>query len=254
MGAAACSRVAPPDPVAVRGETRRALFEELTPVRLSNCEFERVGDKHDGGYVLCKNLVARAESLYSYGISATDNWGCALSARLDTPVHQYDCFNIERPPCPGAMPMFHEECVGPARETVDGRAFDTVEAHIARNGDAGKRLIVKMDVEGSEWLSFLSMPESVLRQIDQLSVEFHGVEEEDFVTVIRKLKGVFHLVNVHYNNWSCHPDVRPLPATVFEALFVNKELGIVDEGAAALVPNPFDAPNNWERPDCQSTP
>ena len=125
---------------------------------------------------------------------------------------------------------------------------------MARNGDAGKRVVMKMDVEGSEWASFLTMPESVMRQIDQLSVEFHGVEEKDYVTAINRLRSVFHVVNVHYNNWACASNVTPLPATVFEVLFVNKNLGVVEEGATPVFPNPLDAPNNGKLPDCQGTP
>ncbi len=253
--AAGCGRLfPPPDPVKVRAENRQALFEALKPVKLSNCEFERVGDQHDGGYVICKNLVGRAESLYSYGIAASDNWGCTLSARLKKPVHQYDCFDLNRPPCDGASPIFHEECVGERKATVEGRLFDTVDSHIARNGDAGKRLIMKIDVEGSEWPSFLAMPESALQQIDQLSVEFHGVEEEVFVEVMHKLRRVFHVVNVHYNNWTCHPDTTPLPATTYEVLFVHKGLGVVEAGVPARLPNPFDSPNTPGRPDCQPAP
>lgn len=255
LSAIGCSRLeTPPDPVRQRAENRQALFGAIQPVKLSNCEFERVGDKHDGGYLICRNLLSRAESIYSYGISATDNFGCTLSARLKKPVHQYDCFNVTHPPCDGASPVFHAECVGPGKATIEGRPFDTVEAQVARNGDAGKRLIMKMDVEGSEWESFLTMPESVMQQVDQLTVEFHGVEEKNYAPAINRLRKIFHVVNVHYNNWTCSPDVKPLQATTFEVLFVNKNLGVVDEGSTPLVPNPLDAPNNWMRPDCQTTP
>ena len=259
--ASACTPPAPAERETVEPATERearlqALFDAIRPVKLANCEFERVGDAGDGGYVICKNLVSRAESLYSYGISGTDNWGCVLSARLQKPVHQYDCFNLTRPPCEGARPVFHEECVGPARETIEGRPYDTVEAQLSRNGDAGKRVVMKMDVEGSEWASFLAMPEPVMQQIDQLSVEFHGVDknDHDYVAAINRLRKVFHVVNVHYNNWACEPAVKPLPANVFEVLFVNKNLGIVEKGGTAVVPNPLDAPNNWMRPDCQGAP
>ena len=241
------------DRAAERQHSRNALFAALQPVKLANCELERVGDAHDGGYLICGNLTTRAAALYSYGISASDAWGCAMSARLKLPVHQYDCFNVQRPQgCEGATPVFHEECVGPARVTEEGRLFDSLEAQVARNGDAGKRLIVKMDVEGSEWPSFMATPDPVLRNIDQLSVEFHGVEEARYAETIQKLKRIFHVVNVHYNNWTCHPDVAPLPALAYEVLFVNKDLGVLDAGGAPLVPHPLDAPNNWERADCQA--
>lgn len=251
---AACRAPEPPpvDRMAQQAENRRHLFADIQPVKLANCTLERFGDAGDGGYLMCGNLMDRAASVYSYGISGADNWGCTVSARLQLPVHQYDCFNLTRPPCGGGTPVFHEECVGATRATEDGRPFDTIEGQIATNGDAGKRLIMKMDVEGAEWPSFMATPESVLKQIDQLSVEFHGVEEARFFETIRKLKRVFHVVNVHYNNWSCHPDVAPLPALAYEVLFVNKDLGVVDPAGTAAVPNPLDAPNNKDRPDCQA--
>jgi hypothetical protein len=150
--------------------------------------------------------------------------------------------------------MFHEECVGPKRETIDGRVFDTVDAQIARNGDTGKRVIMKMDVEGAEWPSLLAMSDAALQHIDQLSVEFHGVDEGHYAATMAHLARVFHVVNIHYNNWTCSPDVTPFQATAFEVLFVNKTLGVVEPGGTPAIPNPLDSPNNWMRPDCQPTP
>ena len=167
-------------------------------------------------------------------------------------MHQYDCFNTDRPPCEGATPLFHEECVGPKRETLEGRLFDTVDAQIARNGDTGKRLVMKMDVEGSEWPSLLSMSDAALQQIDQLSVEFHGVEEGHYADTMKHLARFFYVVNIHYNNWTCSPDVKPFHATTFELLLVNKSIGVVEPGGAPVIPNPLDSPNNWMRPDCQA--
>jgi len=92
----------------------------------------------------------------------------------------------------------------------------------------------------------------VLRKVDQLTVEFHAVDKPSYVEVIRKLKTMFHVVNVHYNNWTCHRDVAPLPSLVFEVLFVNKDIGIVDPAGTPVFPNPLDAPNNRQRPDCQT--
>jgi hypothetical protein len=237
---------------AARQINRENLFAELRPVKLAGCTFERFGDSGDGGYVMCGNLLDRATAIYSYGIAGTDNWGCALSARLRSPVHEYDCFNSDRPHCPaGAQPIFHDECVGPSKKTEDGRLFDSVQSHIERNGDAGKRLIMKMDVEGSEWPSFLAMPESALNQIDQLSVEFHNLDRAEFVEVVQKLKRVFHVANIHYNNWVCDPAAAPFPSLAFEVLFVNRSLAAIDPAGEAQFPNPLDAPNNQKVADCQ---
>ena len=237
-----------------RYRNREALFAEIQPVALANCEFERFGDSHDGGYLACHNLLSAAKSVYSYGINNSDEWGCDLAARVNVPVHQYDCFNIKRPGCESSGMVFHEECIGPARLTDGGHVFDTLEAQIDSNGDKGKNLIVKMDVEGAEWPSLLEAPDAVLNQFDQLTVEFHDVHEAQYVETIRRVKRLFHVANVHYNNYLCDPAAAPLPSLAFEILFVNKNLGVVDPTGTVVLPHALDSPNNPRLPDCQTPP
>ncbi|MFL6281003.1 MAG: hypothetical protein ACJ731_12885, partial [Vicinamibacterales bacterium] len=109
-------------------------------------------------------------------------------------VQEYDCFNLQQPVCDGGALIFHPECVAGVRSIdAEGHVFDTPEAQTARNGDAGRYLVVKMDVEGAEWDTFLNTPESVLDQVDQLAVEFHGTNEPRFRDVIQKLKRTFYI-------------------------------------------------------------
>ena len=73
---------------------------------------------------------------------------------------------------------------------------------------AAKRIVLKIDVEGAEWDSLLVRPDEVLEQIDQLAVEFHWVEDEQFRWVrIRpsrvRLKQFFEVAHIHFNNASC---------------------------------------------------
>jgi len=70
-------RLAPP--------IREALFNELQAVPLANCTFERFGEKNDGGYLLCSNLLQAVKAGYSYGISGYDGWGCDISTRQQVP-------------------------------------------------------------------------------------------------------------------------------------------------------------------------
>lgn len=259
--AAACGqRPAPPAatpasevvPAAAPANHFEALFAEFQPVKLANCAFERVGDAHDGGYVMCGNLLSRGKSAYSYGVANTDDWGCQISRRLDVPVHQYDCFDTRPPACPGGKPVFHPECVGPARLTDEGRLFDTVAAQIEKNGDAGKRLIMKMDVEGAEWTSLMATPDEVLGRIDQLVLEFHRVNDPKTLEVIRKLKETFYVANIHFNNAACDTRVAPFPAYAFQVLLVNKYVGALDPAGGTPGPNPLDAPDDPKLPDCQA--
>jgi hypothetical protein len=244
--------LAPADaPRARSGTIRAELFTELQPVRLTNCEMQRFGEPHDGGYPLCANLLGGVKAGYSYGISGYDGWGCDVSRRLRIRVHQYDCFDLREPSCPGGQTVFHGECIGTARGMQDGRPFDTLSSQFARNGDAATPLVMKIDVEGAEWDAFLLAPDSALSQIDQLDVEFHHVDEPKYVETIRRLKQFFYVAHVHYNNFSCDPSLTPFPSWAFEVLLINKRIAVTD-GTSAPASNGVDAPNNASAPDCQA--
>jgi hypothetical protein len=253
---------------------RRTLFAELQPVELSNCELQRFGEPNDGGYLVCANLLGEVKSAYSYGISGYDGWGCDVATKLSVPVHEYDCFDTRQPACPGGKLTFHSECVGGAASTQDGRVFRTIEQQVTTNSDVGKRLLVKIDVEGAEWDSFAAVPDDLLDHVDQLVVEFHHAEGEwnqRSVDVVRKLKRVFYVAHLHYNNNSCDsgPGAAPFPAWAYEVLFVNKRIATAavqpspaptvwpwtsDSAVSPPRPHPLDTPNKPTIPDCQTRP
>lgn len=228
------------------------LFAEIQPVDVTNCELKRFGEAHDGGYPLCANLLRDVKSAYSYGISGYDGWGCDVSRQLRVPVHQYDCFDVREPSCPGGRTLFHPECVGATKSIERGRPFDSIGNQFSRNGDAGTSVVMKIDVEGAEWDAFLAAPDAVLQQIDQLDVEFHHVDDPKYVQTMRRLKRFFDIAHVHYNNFSCDPALRPFPSWAFEVLLVNKRIAVTDGKPAPAVPSGIDAANNASADDCQA--
>jgi len=232
-------------------QVRQSLFELLRPVKLTNCTLARFGERNDGGYLVCANLLESVQVGYSYGIAGYDQWGCDLSRKLAIRVHEYDCFDLRAPSCANGDLRFHAECVGIESSVIDGRPFDTLASQIRRNGDEGKRSVAKVDVEGAEWNSFLLTPDSVFERIDQLVVEFHGVQDDRFVSTVQMLKRLFYVAHVHFNNYSCDPRLAPFPAAAYEVLFVNKRLGVVDGSQGGWSRHALDAPNNSEAPDCQ---
>jgi hypothetical protein len=249
-----------PEPIVVHAKgpspndrLRQSLFAELQPVALTNCDIKRFGEVNDGGYLLCGNLLNDVQSGYSYGISGYDGWGCQMSRERKIKVHQYDCFNLNEPQCPGGATIFHAECVAGKRSTDEaGRLFDTPENQIAKNGDAGRHLIVKMDVEGAEWETFLDTPDAVLGQIDQLAVEFHGANRQRFLDALTRLKRFFYIANLHFNNFTCRGGIAPFPADVYEVLFVSRRIGQPAGSGRGGAPRRLIAPNNPGLNDCQS--
>lgn len=230
---------------------RQALFAELRPVALTNCEIQRFGEPHDGGYLMCANLLAEVKAAYSYGISGYDKWGCDISTRLRIRLHQYDCFDTRQPACPGGDTVFHAECVAGTTKTDAGRVFDTMQKQFEKNGNWGQRLVIKMDVEGAEWDSLLRASDETLNSIDQLAIELHFIHDEKFVEVVKRLKRFFHVAHLHFNNFSCADGMEPFPAWAYEVLFVNKRIGVVDPLGKARGLHAAAAPNSPSRPDCQ---
>jgi hypothetical protein len=230
---------------------RYALLAAVRPIHLANCTFERFGHPHDGGYLMCANLMDQAKVAYSYGIDDRDEWGCDVSRQYHIAVHQYDCFDTRQPVCDRGQFIFHAECVGPKAEVIEKRPFDSLTDQINRNGDHGKRLIVKMDVEGAEWDSLQATPDEVLAAMDQLVLEFHHVDGPGFVQVIEKLKKTFYVANVHFNNHACDLQSWPFPSWAFEVLLVNRRLGKPDQGVWR--PSPKEAVNDTTRNDCQAS-
>ncbi len=236
-------------------QLREAVWAALAPVQITNCEMQRFGPRSDGGYVLCANLMTEVKAAYSYGIAGSDAWGCAVADALKVPLHQYDCFDTSVPRCSGSTsPMFHAECIGPTREAIEGRPFDTLANQVDKNGDAGARIIVKMDVEGSEWESLATAPDSVLNAIDQMAIEFHDPEVEGVLDTVARLNQFFYVAHMHQNNYACLPGFEPFPGPVFEALLVNKRLAVANPSVITRGTIALDSPNSPLTRDCQASP
>ena len=236
----------------LKQEIRQMLFAAIRPVRLANCALERFGSANDGGYLMCANLLGQVQSAYSYGIAGDDNWGCDISRRYHVPVHEYDCFDPRHPSCQGGVLDFHEECVGNAAARIDKRAYDSVASHIARNGDVGKHLVVKMDVENAELDALSATSDEVLNEVEQLVVEFHRIDELQSVRLLEKLKKTFYVAYVHANNYACRWGEPPFTSGANEILFVNKRLAVVDgAGTATATVSPLATPNYPKMPECQ---
>ncbi len=231
---------------------REAILAELQPVVLKNCTLKRFGSANDGGYLMCENLIEPLDGAYSYGVGRNDDWGCEVSRRYHVPVQQYDCFDPARPTCAGGTFVFHNECVGDQTGDRGSHIFDTLENQIRKNGDTGRRLIIKMDIEGAEWNSLLAVPDELLASIPQIAMEMHGFDDPKIVEALQKLKRHFYLVNLHFNNWSCTHKAAPLPAWAYQTLWVNKRISVVDPAAPFPAPmSPLNAPDSPTWPDCQ---
>merc|ERR1712113_1365911 len=116
---------------------------------------------------------------FSYGIDTWDSWSKRLANIYGIATVLYDCFataaklgrtpSLEgyEPPC-----LRKEICISDTTKTDnDGRQFESFSAHLAPRGPRGT--LLKIDVEGNEWLPLQSVSDSDLNKIDLLDVQFY---------------------------------------------------------------------------------
>lgn len=228
----------------------RPLLAALRPMRDRGAAKLRVGKDFDGGYVMLDDF-AGVRAAYSIGICNDVSWDrCIADRGID--VYQYD-HTIDR--LPERHARFHWFRTGLA--AAPAADMETLPRLVAANGhDDGSDLLLKCDIEGSEWEVFGSIDPGFLRRFRQIVLEVHDlhrlVEPEFFAAVSRAVTAltthhaVFH---VHGNNYRPYSIVGGIPLpSVMELSFVRASgRDLVPE--TDPFPTPLDMPCHPDRAD-----
>merc|ERR1719350_70357 len=173
-------------------------------------QFARWGEDNDGGYLQCMDDLGAGQvrAAYSLGVENRDKWSDDAHLELGVPVHQYDC-TVAGPAqrCPECH--FHQVCIceGACQAFPDKTTMGLGEM-LEATGQAGapdRSLLMKMDIEGSEWPLLAAAPVSLLRKFRALTVEFHRLSDETrhktYLQAMRALLDAgFRVAHVHGNN------------------------------------------------------
>ena len=177
----------------------------LTTKSIKNAEYVRIGRQEDGGYVMAKHALDN-KIVYSLGVGHDVSWDMDM-AKLGCTVFQYD-HTIDR--LPAEHPNFKWSRTGIAGRSDGAEGWSTLEQAIQKNGHQDLTdMILKIDIEGSEWSVISETSESVLRQFTQIVGEYHaltkiidGVFYEKVHSCLNKINKNFVLAHVHVNNIS----------------------------------------------------
>ena len=212
----------------------------------------RVGRPNDGGYVMVDRFEG-IEAAYSLGNNDDVSWDLEIAAR-GVPIFQYD-HTIDR--LPENHPLFHWEAKRIDAFANPFNGVESLETVLARNGHLGNRhLLLKCDIEGSEWPVLQHTPSEVLAQFRQIVIEVHDMghlaQEHDANNVqwgFAKLTESHRVVHVHANNYSPFSVVGGVPfPTTLELTLVR-----LDEGTLSFsnetFPTPLDMPCNPDLAD-----
>jgi hypothetical protein len=119
-----------------------------------------------------------------------------------------------------------------------------------------ERLILKIDIEGSEWDVFDAASEAELGRFSQIIGEFHDFDKvldrrwcERAQRVLAKLRAQFDVVHVHGNNYGTYEVIANVPIpSVFELSFANRSMYRSVE-TDEVFPTALDQPNHPDRTD-----
>jgi hypothetical protein len=185
--------------------------------------WERIGEYSDGGYLTCLDESAHwpPEAIYSFGISTSDRWSVDLAARLNISAYQFDCTIPGPPACIGCPPIpqlihFYSTCIA-ARDNHEnhfpGRSWNLSHAleHTGHLNARENSLIMKMDIEGSEWPILEVESREILSKFGTIIVEFHRFDFywkfAQYLRAMEVLEGAgFQVAHTRGNN--CCPMVK----------------------------------------------
>ena len=116
-------------------------------------------------------------------------------------------------------------------------------------------IFLKMDIEGSEYQWLLSLTENKLKKFKQIVIEFHGINDDSWDTILsdkilcfNKLNQTHYAVHIHGNNYGTLTE--NIPDTV-EITYIRKDI-FIDTPILNSIPLPkpgLDFPNNPNKPD-----
>jgi Methyltransferase FkbM domain len=224
----------------------------LKPYDTTDRRKVRLGGNYDGGYVMLDDFEL-IETALSLGIGADASWDVALAER-GIRVLQFDD-TIESGPSAHERCTFFRKRIVPSAE-ADSRSTtlaQVLDEHVPPTDD---HLILKMDIEGSEWDVFDALAGAVIDRFRQMVCEFHDfrrILEADWrhraLHVLTKLTDTHAVVHIHGNNFRPIISIGDmLIPDVIELTFVRCRSYALTK-ARADFPGPLDSPNDPGRLD-----
>jgi hypothetical protein len=174
--------------------------------------FERLGEDGDGGYLTCMDHHASNPPVaaFSFGIAPYDKWSEHAVTSLGVQnVFQYDC-TIEAPSVECPRCHFFKKCIRGSDQLTANRSHTWTLQEAIDNTDhqnaADDSLIMKMDIEGSEWDALKEASKKTLKKFKQITIEYHGLDvkadHDKYIMSQMNLKfSGFEPVHLHGNNY-----------------------------------------------------
>lgn len=240
-------------PVAVENEFSRVSRDQidhlrfLFPLKISNdVSWRRFGSPGDGGYLLNDDL-SESDICISLGIG--DNFSFDLEIAKNCGLVLMFDHTISQPQT--LLPNMVFKKVGVSAVEIGN--FTTIE-RIIEHLPAESDLILKIDIEGTEWEILQSLTLDTLGRFRQIVAEFHNLHAihntklfEKIIESLSKLSQTHFLANFHINNWASYQLVAGVPfPDVVEVTYIRR---VTEKGESFNLENLMNQSNNNDLPD-----
>jgi hypothetical protein len=219
-----------------KGYQMESSLKKLIQLKSDVSDLIRLGSVYDGGYVVSRTGLEKADVLYTYGVS--DNFDFEKDFSRIYPNKTAKMFDptVDVPTGNGSIIFVKEGLYA-----NDGKCT-TFEDHVARFGDQQRNIFLKIDTEGAEYPFFEAANASVFASVTAMAVEFHDLGNPDiferFKSIIEKICRNYDIVHIHSNNTARLFDAGGLllfPA-IPEISFLRKDLNTVKKAVFRKFP------------------
>lgn len=233
-----------------QNESVVSFLSQFIPLEFNKQCKTRIGRRHDGGYVIMEEFLDDIEVVYSYGVEYDTYFEKDFNMRYPKAILRLYDFSVHYVPYNPSY-FFYKEGLGPKND--ESALLGTLETHLVKNNDLGKKKMLKVDIEGAEWESFDQIEEKYLREFDHLIMELHdlGTNVELQNRVMSKINSEFYIYHVHANNWQpmTHFDNGLKIPSVVEISCIRKDLVKNARISTQTYPTKLDAPNKGDIED-----
>lgn len=231
----------------------RAWLPELRPVECG-WPLIRLGPDCDGGYVVPDDLDGLTTCL-SLGVGPDCGFDLAL-ARRGVTVAMADG-TVAGPPEDHPSFRFLPKNIG----LVEADETTTLDVFAATMAPGDEDILFKMDIEGAEYMTLVSMSPALLRRCRIMVIEFHHLDrmfERAWLAVLRDLFGKLlenhAIVHLHANNYGgSRSQAGVAMPRVIEFTFLRRDRLRTGFDASDRVPAP-DFDNSPHHPSLKLPP
>lgn len=228
----------------------KALMDEFTVYDVP-CKKIRIGNRHDGGYIVADIYSAEntVSTLFAYGVGNNINFEEHFSS-----IYHPKQFHLYDHTVNMCHPNFHKQGI----DYFKHGELNTFKNQMDESGvEKDRKMFLKIDVEGWEYLSFLTTPDEYLDQFTQIVMEVHWLHNDcngllvQKKAMMQKLNRLFYLVHVHPNNCATTMTTPLLMHPVLELTWVRKDLVPIVPLSTKNFRLDIDFPNDIYRPNVE---